>query len=200
MVDPTRVTNYNRTEAELQEFLLFCIAVAGKNANHAARSCNEIVRRTKDNTPCFWYFFQEPHVLHNYLVTAHVGQYTRLERAVRQLADLLAGTRSASTLTLDELLGIYGIGPKTARFFLLHTRPNAQYAVLDTHVMAWLRSVFATDLSRPPSDETEYAKLEAHALGIYEYYFPRHLSLAEIDLRIWLIQSGRLDGQDLLDV
>jgi hypothetical protein len=50
--------------------------------------------------------------------------------------------------------------------------------------MAWLRPVFATDLSQPPSDEAECARREAHALGIYQYYCPRHLSLAEIDLRI----------------
>lgn len=32
MVDPFDITKYNRTQAELEELLLFCISVAGKNA------------------------------------------------------------------------------------------------------------------------------------------------------------------------
>ena len=32
MIDPYNITNYNRTEAELQELLMFCILVAGKTA------------------------------------------------------------------------------------------------------------------------------------------------------------------------
>ena len=33
MVDPSRVTDFARTQAQLEEFLLFCFVVAGKNAD-----------------------------------------------------------------------------------------------------------------------------------------------------------------------
>ena len=37
MINPLEVTNYNRTQSELQEFLLFCINVAGKVAVEAPK-------------------------------------------------------------------------------------------------------------------------------------------------------------------
>ena len=36
MITPTTITNYNRTEAELEEFLMFAILVAGKGAEQQA--------------------------------------------------------------------------------------------------------------------------------------------------------------------
>jgi hypothetical protein len=36
MIDPNKVTNPARTPAELEEFLLFCLVVAGKNADQQA--------------------------------------------------------------------------------------------------------------------------------------------------------------------
>jgi hypothetical protein len=40
-VDPYNITKYNRTEAELECFLLFCIVVAGKTAYIQARKLDE---------------------------------------------------------------------------------------------------------------------------------------------------------------
>jgi hypothetical protein len=37
MITPTTITNYNRTEEELEEFLLFSILVAGKGAEQQAK-------------------------------------------------------------------------------------------------------------------------------------------------------------------
>jgi hypothetical protein len=43
MIDPYNITNYNRTEAELESFLLFCIVVAGKTAYIQARKLDEFL-------------------------------------------------------------------------------------------------------------------------------------------------------------
>ena len=43
------------------------------------------------------------------------------------------------TCTIDELEAIKGIGPKTARCFLIHSRPNQQLAGLDRHILRFLR-------------------------------------------------------------
>jgi hypothetical protein len=43
MIDPYNITNYNRTEGELQKFLLFCIVVAGKTAYIQAQKLEEFL-------------------------------------------------------------------------------------------------------------------------------------------------------------
>jgi hypothetical protein len=43
MIDPYNITNYNRTQNELEEFLLFCIVVAGKTAYIQAQKLNEFL-------------------------------------------------------------------------------------------------------------------------------------------------------------
>ena len=43
MIDPYNITNYNRTEGELQKFLLFCIVVAGKTAYIQAQKLEEFI-------------------------------------------------------------------------------------------------------------------------------------------------------------
>ena len=42
-VDPYNITKYNRTEAELECFLLFCIVVAGKTAYIQAQKLDEFL-------------------------------------------------------------------------------------------------------------------------------------------------------------
>jgi thermostable 8-oxoguanine DNA glycosylase len=41
---------------------------------------------------------------------------------------------------VEELEKIPGLGLKTSRFFLLHSRKDQQVAVLDTHILRWMRS------------------------------------------------------------
>ena len=42
------------------------------------------------------------------------------------------------TCTVEDLELIKGIGPKTARCFLIHSRPNQQLAGLDIHALRYL--------------------------------------------------------------
>ena len=50
MINPAEVTNYNRTQSELQEFLLFCINVAGKKSSIEAPKLEVFIQRAKDIT------------------------------------------------------------------------------------------------------------------------------------------------------
>lgn len=43
MIDPNNITKFYRTEAELEEFLLFCIIVAGKNSKIQAKKLAEFL-------------------------------------------------------------------------------------------------------------------------------------------------------------
>ena len=66
----------------------------------------------------------------------------------------------AQVITCDELEAIHGIGPKTARFFLMWTNPEARYAALDTHILKYLRSLgHAAPKSTPPAGSI-YRRLE----------------------------------------
>ena len=44
MVNPYDITNYNRTQNELQEFLLFTIVVAGKTAYIQAQKLDQFLK------------------------------------------------------------------------------------------------------------------------------------------------------------
>lgn len=191
-VDPLRVTDYDRSEAELQRFYLFTVFVAGKNADWAAGVVDSLLRRADEQgqTP-FEYLRQNEHDLHNLLVVHRVGQYGRITRAIAQSLDL-----NLRTCTVEDLENVFGVGPKTARFFVLHTRSDAKCAVLDTHILRWLREVHGVTTPKSTPPRKEYARLERIALSLMAAEFP-HLTPAQADLLIWSTQSGRLDdGMD----
>jgi hypothetical protein len=44
MINPTKMTNFNLNNQQLEEYILFCIAVAGKNALATAKMLNILIR------------------------------------------------------------------------------------------------------------------------------------------------------------
>ena len=46
-IDPKRITKFDRTQADLEWFLFFCISTAGKNAEVQSRKINEMIDRTQ---------------------------------------------------------------------------------------------------------------------------------------------------------
>jgi thermostable 8-oxoguanine DNA glycosylase len=133
--------------------------------------------------------------IHNALVANKVGQYTRLTKGVMQSLDL-----DLTNCTLEDLLKIHGVGNKTARFFLLHTRKGCEYAVLDTHILAWLRSHGVEEAPKTtPTDNRLYRLIENRFRHMSRASYP-HLTDAEIDLLIWSIQSGRLSDEEGFDM
>ena len=163
--------------------------VAGKNSDQTATKLGTMLSRCvrDDELPFDWLRANE-HSVHNVLVANRIGQYTRIERAIRESVNL--DLRNAS---IKELESVYGVGPKTARFFVLHTRKNIRCAVLDTHILKWLKGKMP-NISIPsstPSGE-KYDSLERMFLVFANAEFPG-LSVAEIDLLIWSKQSGRME-------
>lgn len=196
MIDPLRITQYDRTQSDLEEFAIFTVLVAGKNSDSTARLVSRLLHNAPldDETPieCLRRL-DGLGSLHNYLVAHRVGQYGRILGALRGLFPL-----DLRTCTLDDLLAVPGIGPKTARFFLLHTRRDCDCAVLDTHVLRWMREacmVSEAPRSTPPEGPV-YRKLERLALALMHGYYPE-CTPAEADLRIWTLMSGRLDNDPL---
>jgi len=103
------------------------------------------------------------------------------------------------TCTLEDLLKIHGVGNKTARFFLLHTRAGCEYAVLDTHILKWMRNRGEDVPKSTPTNSKVYRELEKRFRYLSRLAHPS-LTDAQIDLLIWSEQSGRISSEEVLDM
>lgn len=182
MIDPADVTNFDRTESELQEFFLFTVVVAGKTAYVQAKKLEQFLEpaQLKNMTPFEYidYLIKRGH-LREMVCEVKLGQYNRLTAVFENSTKL-----DLTTVTTDELEKIPGIGPKTSRFFLLHSQPNQKFAVLDTHVLAWM-SENVDGLVVPkatPQSPSRYKALEEIFLVEAK---KRNITPEDFDLQIW---------------
>lgn len=178
MIDPKKITNFNRTEAELQEFLLFCVVVAGKNSHQQAKKLQAFLDLGVGATP-FEKINNMGSVLNVWLNLQKVamGQYDRISAVFWAIANWKnLGTRDLCDLSVK------GIGPKTARFFLMHSRPNQEIATLDTHILRWLASQGVPNVPKATPSGKRYLVLEKAFLDICR---TMGKTPAELDLEIW---------------
>ena len=189
LIDPKDITNYNRTDIELQSFWIFCILVAGKNSDTTSRLVTKLLKDRGRMTPFEFIKSLKLSELHNYLKAHKTGQYDRIRKALYFSSKL-----DLRTCTRDDLMNVYGVGPKTARFFLLHTREFCDEVVLDTHILRWMREKCGVKEAHKntPQNPEKYAQYA----GLCKYLMEEHytdLTLAQADLMIWTEMSGRLD-------
>ena len=182
-IEPTQITRYDRTDAQLQAFWVFCIVVAGKNSDYAARVVGKLLGKT-DNP--FQYFRDIGEIgIRNALVANKTGQYDRISKAISQSLEI-----NLRKCSFHDLKAIFGIGPKTANFFLLHSRPDYSGVVLDTHILKFLRDHSVEAPKQTPQDPEVYDELSRRFLSVSAAQYP-HLSPADRDLIIWKQYSGR---------
>ena len=188
MIDPSDVTQFNRSKSELEEFLLFCTIVAGKKAKTQSKKLDlflNLIPDQKDKSPFeIISFMIKTDKLMDCLKTVGMGQYSRLNRVFTDVIGI--DLKSCST---DDLESIKGIGPKTSRYFILHSRKDQSLAVLDRHILKWMSEKF--NIKTPPntpSSKKTYRKLET----IYvDYCADRGISTANLDLAIWNLYSNK---------
>jgi thermostable 8-oxoguanine DNA glycosylase len=188
MITPTNITNYNRTQEELEEFALFTILVAGKKADQTAKKLDSFLSKRKQ----FGVEYMSPFEFIEYLVrgslltptleSVKLGQYNRISGAFKEI---IKHKNRLDFVTPYELEQIKGIGSKTSRFFVLHSRPNSHYAVLDTHILRWLRN-HGVDAPKSTPSGKKYEELEIKFLTYANDY---GLTPAELDLHIWTTYS-----------
>ena len=184
MINPAEVTNYNRTQDELQEFILFCINVAGKKSSIEAPKLEVFIQRAKDITKetspfnCIKKLIKLGRlneIMHWAKLSPYAQRYNSYV-AVSKIKDL-------QTVTLNSLLHVPGIGLKTARFFLSHSREDFDEPMLDTHILQFLRDQGYTDAPKStPSNENTY-----HYFANIFKNIARQLgkSVTDLDLQIW---------------
>jgi len=188
MIDPEKVTNFNRTDKELEEFILFWVCAAGKNGRTAARCLDKFLLFTGGYVdvyggPLMSIIRVGAHVP-RLMKNAGIGCYTSKSKTFDELAYAVKThkTLNLKTCTVTDLESIYGIGPKTARCFLLHSRENAQVAGLDTHMLKHLRALGYDDVPKSTPTGKKYLTLEKIVLSLAKR---ANMSPAEFDLWVW---------------
>lgn len=139
---------------EVQATLVFAVMVAGKTEGFA----RNVVGRLLDpgHLPFDTIGDMISHgALGTSLRLARSGSYMRLGRCLRELIEV-----DPMTCTVEDLEAVHGIGPKTARAFLLWTRPDVRHAALDTHILKYLRWL-GYDAPRATPTGSKYLALEA---------------------------------------
>lgn len=183
MINAWEITKFDRTDTELEEFILFAVCVANKRADVTAVKLEQFLSYIPGKASPFAKIemMELQNKLYPNIVKTKFGQYRRIYSAMRHLCFLAEDVKSL--LDVDVLDATPGVGPKTARFVVLHSVPNVQYAVLDTHILKFLRERGYKTPASTPSGKSQYAKLEK--AFIEEARQAGYKDLAAFDLLIW---------------
>ena len=190
MIDPYNITDYSRKRGELEEFLLFCIVVAGKTAYIQAqkledflKSVNERLMMPESSSPFQILKSANQHgILMEEIQKAKLGQYRKIYNSFKYITEQ---EYDLTRMTPEELELIPGVGMKTSRFFLLHSDKTYKdkIAIIDTHILKFIKENI--DIRAPKSTPTIRVT--------YKYWEDRFLywcesnnkNVADFDLEVW---------------
>jgi len=191
MINPSKITNFNQTQEELEENILFWILVAGKTANDVAKSLNNLLTEINGLKNPFRALKKiKPQQMPNLLKKHGIGCYNLKAHSIIQIIN---SNLDLKTCSLKELENIIGIGPKTARCFLIHSRKKANVCGLDTHVLKFLRDLGHKDVPLSTPNGKRYLEWEKVFLS---HVKKTNYSVAEFDLKIWNAYSSK--SQELI--
>lgn len=178
-----------------EALLLFCIAVAGKNGRQTQARVEKFLESCvcgdEDYSP-FIYIRNliNGRNLRRELKRLRFGQYTKLVRAFTEVIEADLDLDHCRTRELER---IHGIGPKTSRFFIMRTRPAANVAALDTHILRWLRDLGHDNIPKStPQSSMAYYRVESIFLAEAK---KRRKRPAQLDAEIWDEYSGHGTGR-----
>ena len=189
MIDPKKVTKYNRNKSQLQEWLLYCIMVAGKKSEIETQKLAKFLRdgRMGFNLSPFEMIRKLLKIssveedglkqqLKKYGIAPYGQRYNSFVDAVTLLPDDL------SEVTIDDLQQVRGISTKTSRFFLTHSREDFDEPVIDAHILRFLIDEGHDVPESTPQNPKVYAKVAQYFRDIAN---ARKQSVTELDLEIW---------------
>jgi thermostable 8-oxoguanine DNA glycosylase len=192
MVDPMNITKFDRTEAEMQEFAIFAVCVAGKTAKTIAPRVSRLIENisklfkdvVKGELPLDYITYMTYAELAEQIKEVGIGCFNQKADSIWIMARRVkCGALNLSTATPEQLEQIRGIGAKTSRFFILHSRKDAKYAALDTHILKHLTAHGIPNVpkSTPPKGRL-YTLLENAFLLLAD---KAGMSPADYDLMVW---------------
>ena len=195
MINPTEVTNFERTPDQVEQFALFAILVAGKNSDVASRKlleiCKEVFEETHRRDILTWIIetYENRFLIQDFFQSYNTGQHTRIAKHVDKMRFEIK-----NKILLDLPIGVLEekMGPKTARFFMLHSVKDCECIPLDTHILSWMRDNGADVPKSTPKPGKRYRQIEEECLAMFNELLPEGKSVAEKDLMVWKKQSGRV--------
>jgi thermostable 8-oxoguanine DNA glycosylase len=180
-INPNNITNFSRSTDELLLFWLFCLFVRGKNADVQAKKLGTFLTNIGETGDRLVNLTKRR--IKEELRVVKAGQYVTLTAAIDQT--ILWLNRDPFYLrhcTVAELEGITGVGPKTARFFVMHTQRDAKVAALDVHILRYLGLRLATPVPLTTPTGKKYLELEQIFLDMAR---DAGVEPAVMDLAIW---------------
>jgi thermostable 8-oxoguanine DNA glycosylase len=194
MIDPTdpkALIRFDRNLGDLEEFLVFSICVAGHAAIPIARGVDAFLASCRDMCGVWWQLPFE-YIL-NHFNRGHLAQRLKangIGKYNQRAAYLEAAATSDLDLfecSVDDLDALPGIGPKTARFFVMCNRPDERHAILDVHILRYMRETWGLDVPRGSTmSAAQYARWEPEYLSRALPEAERlGMTLMEYDLSLW---------------
>lgn len=189
-IDPYKITNYNRSDKDLELFLLFCIVVAGKTAYIQADKLDQFLISIKDRlmmpeniSPFQIIKSADQHgILLQEIKEAKLGQYKKINAAFKFISENKIDLRKTTT---DGLELIPGVGMKSSRFFLLHSdiTYKDQIAILDTHILKFIKEHID---DRAPKSTPTIKVTYKYWEDLFLYWCQcNNKNVADFDLDIW---------------
>lgn len=181
-IDPTTLNNVVESQWNIEEFAICAICVAASKATKIFSAIDSLLEsiRIPNKTPF------------ELIAQMSRGQLCQLfkdygirffNNKANYVKNLIEAKLNLWNCSLDQLEDIKGIGPKTARYFLLYTRPelDGQIAVIDTHVLKYLQYKGYKVPKTTPASGGAYKRLE----NLFIKHKPKHLNMRSWDLYIW---------------
>lgn len=196
-----------------QKFLLTALCVAGKTASiqepKVEAFCHNVSRWWKkgEMPPILQALGEIGHTeeqradtILKELKAVKMGQYTRITRAllwlVANMKKAAPGVNWLNNVTRASLSTCPGIGFKTASFYLMYSREACSYAVLDTHILKFLRDIgYAFAPRTTPVDRQKYRYWENQFLAEAFRRGYNNRTLRLLDFKLWR-EHARKPKQD----
>ena len=157
-INPDKCTCFYLDKNGLELHILFWIFAAGKNGHTAARCLNSILteysKKLGIDSP--FEVFKNLENLPEELKKFGVGCFNNKSKTIK---DLISKDLDLSKCGVEDLESVWGLGPKSVRCFLIHTRENQEFAGLDRHVLRYLSELgFKVPKSTP--NKKQYLEIE----------------------------------------
>jgi thermostable 8-oxoguanine DNA glycosylase len=162
--------------------LIYSILVAGRTAHFAEMKTKALFRDSdrRGIEPFLMFGLCRLNArLMEHLKKCKVGKYKLTHKAILWL---ITHSLNLRTVTPQQLEKCPGIGQKTSRFFIVWTRPYEQYAVLDRHILRWMKSIGHDVKETTPQSVAEYERIEKLYLAEAEKI---GITPRELDSIIW---------------
>ena len=213
-IDPLNFTNFYASDDQIQSMFLFAVAVAGKPSRITAEKINgllddiEVDQRDeyapdeiKRNGPLAYLMMLEHEPFIEMIKERKLGKYNTWLKLWRFFNDrpnwqgALSKYNFSSipeflnTASIEDLEKIPGVKYKTSRFFVLHSRSNAECVPLDTHILRFLRDRGVPCVPNvTPGSRQMYLGLEKIAVEALKSL--GYSTLAKADLETWKSYSN----------